>query len=148
MRGPLALAPAFAAVVALSGVIAAAQVWARPTPAASDGREDGVPAWIEVIPHVESVMERGQAQRFRAIVHDRKGRALEDASVTWSVTPRVGTIDATGLLVATSACLRWDGIGIVTATLPTGARGQLLSDGALVAIHHDPSCLREGQGTR
>lgn len=149
MKGALALAPAFAAVVALSGVIAAAQVWARPTPAASDGREDGVPTWIEVIPHVESVMERGQAQRFRAIVRDRTGTPLEDATVTWSVTPRVGTIDPTGLFVATDACLRWDGIGIVVATLDTGTSGRgVLSDGALVAIHHDPRCLREGDVQR
>jgi hypothetical protein len=142
-----ALAPALVAVAALFGTVAAAQLWpAGPSASQADG--DGAPASIEVIPHVEQVMERGQAQRFRAVVRDRAGRALEDAKVMWSVTPRVGTIDATGLFVATSACLRWDGIGIVTVTLPAGVRGQMLSDGALVAIHYDPSCLTVGEGER
>ncbi len=139
---PRALAPAFVAIVALSGVIAAAQLWARATPTESDSSEYLTPASIDVVPHVESVMERGQAQQFRAIVRDRKGRPLEGAEVAWSVTPRAGTISPTGLFVATTACLRWDGIGLVVATLDTGIPGRRpLSDGALVAIHYDPTCL-------
>lgn len=154
MRRALAAAPAFAAVVALSAVVAAAQVRAPASPAGPDSREDGGPASIEVTPHVESLMERGSAQRFRAVVRDQQGRPLEDATVAWSVTPRVGTIDASGLFVATTACLSWDGIGIVTATIDPGIPGQRRpSDGALVVVHYDPTCLpsvptSEGDGQR
>lgn len=142
MRGPRELAPALVAAVALAGVISAAQLWARTTAAVPDVPEDATPAWIEVVPHVESVMERGQAQQFRAIVRDRKGRPVEDAEVTWSVSRPVGTISQGGLFLATTACLPWDGIGLVIATLDAGIPGRrTLSDGALVAIHHDPRCL-------
>jgi hypothetical protein len=103
--------------------------------------EDRAPTSVEVIPHVESVMERGQALQFRAIVR-RRGEPLGDAEVTWTVPRRVGTISTTGLFVATTACLPWDGIGLVVATLDTGVPGRRpLSDGALVAIHYDPRCL-------
>jgi hypothetical protein len=138
------LAPVFVAIVILSGATVAARVGANgsgePT-RADDAAQDSAPTSVEVIPHVESVMERGQALQFRAIVR-RHGEPLSDAEVTWSVTPRVGTISATGLFVATTACLPWDGIGLVVATVDTGLPGRRpLSDGALVAIHHDPSCL-------
>ncbi len=122
-----ALAPAFLGLLILS--------------CAPGASEDRAPTSVEVIPHVESVMERGQAQQFRAIVR-RHGEPLANAQVTWTVPPRVGTISATGLFVATTACLPWDGIGLVVATLDTGVPGRRpLSDGALVAIHHDPRCL-------
>lgn len=149
-----ALAPAFAATLALALAVAATQLWPGGSSASALDAVDGTAASVEVIPHVEQVLERGHAQRFRAIVRDRGGAPLEGATVTWSVTPRVGTIDATGLFVATRACLPWDGIGIVTATLPSGVRGRpQLSDGVLVVVHYDPGCLpppsgSEGDGQR
>lgn len=143
MRGPRALSPALAAVVALAGVIVAAQLWPTGSPPSPSVSDESTPTWIEVIPHVESVMERGQAQQFRAVVHDRRGEPLPGAHVTWSLSrPNVGTIGATGLFVATTACLRWDAIGLVVAKTDAGVPGgRALSDGALVAIHHDPTCL-------
>lgn len=143
MRGPRALAAALAAVVALSSVIVAAQLWPNGSAASPPASDERAPTWIEVIPHVESVMERGQAQQFSAIVRDRHGEPVPGARVTWSLSrPNVGTIGATGLFVATTACLRWDAIGLVVATTDTGIPGRRpLSDGALVAIHHDPRCL-------
>lgn len=106
-----------------------------------NGSLEHVPTSIDVIPHVESVMERGEAFQFRAIVRSHH-EVLEDVKVAWSANPRVGTIDQNGLFVATSACLRWDGIGLVVATLDTGLPGRRpLSDGDLVAVHHDPRCL-------
>ena len=100
---------------------------------------------IDVIPHVESVMERGQALRFRAIVHVH-GVLVSDAPITWSVPPRVGTIDATGLLVATTRCLPWDAIGLAVATLDVNIPGgRPPTDGALVAVHHNPICLQTVQ---
>jgi|SRR5215831_1618731 len=138
------LALPFAAVLILSGAAIAARIGAnRPgvLTRAADVAQDSAPTSVEVIPHVESVMERGQALQFRAIVR-RHGEPLSNAEVSWSVTPRVGTISATGLFVATTACLPWDGIGLVVATVDTGIPGRRpLSDGALVAIHHDPRCL-------
>jgi hypothetical protein len=107
--------------------------------AASSG--DRIPTSIDVIPHVESVLERGEAQQFRAIVRSHH-EVLDEVKVTWSANPRVGTIDQNGLFVATTACLKWDGIGLVVATLDTGLPGRRpLSDGDLVAVHHDPRCL-------
>jgi hypothetical protein len=138
------LAPPFAALLMLSGVTVAARIKANGLGVATradDAAPNSAPTSVEVIPHVESVMERGQALQFRAIVR-RHGEPLSNAEVSWSVTPRVGTISATGLFVATTACLPWDGIGLVVATVDTGRPDhRLLSDGALVAIHHDPTCL-------
>jgi hypothetical protein len=127
-------------LLALSGAFAAAQIRTHSSADVMAPEEAG-PTSIDVIPHVESVMERGQALQFRAIVR-RRGQAVTDAAVTWSVTPRVGTISTTGLFVATTACLPWDGIGLVVATAATSIPGRRpLSDGALVAIHHNPTCL-------
>lgn len=135
----------FATLLVLSGAALAGHIRAPASssvPARSDDvSQDRAPTSIEVIPHVESVMERGQAQQFRAVVR-RHGEPVADAEVTWSVAPRVGTISATGLFVATTACLPWDGIGLVVATVDAGIPGRRpLSDGALVAVHHDPTCL-------
>lgn len=131
-------------VVTLGAVIIAAQLWARGPAAVSTVREAPVPTTIDVTPHVESVLQRGQAQQFTAIVSDQYGDPLSGIPVTWSVAPRVGTIRQTGLFVATTECLRWDGIALVIAGWDPGTPGpRPLLDGALVAIKHDPRCLPE-----
>src|SRR5207245_6472037 len=113
----------------------------RDVPGEPTASQDRLPTSIDVIPHVESVLERGEAYQFRAIVRSHR-EVLPDVRVTWSANPRVGTIDQNGLFVATTACLKWDGIGLVVATLDTGLPGRRpLSDGDLVAVHHDPRCL-------
>jgi len=123
------------------GAIAVAVTSACIFPGEPTASQDRVPTSIDVIPHVESVLERGEAYQFRAIVRSHR-EVLPDVRVTWSANPRVGTIDQNGLFVATTACLKWDGIGLVVATLDTGLPGRRpLSDGDLVAVHHDPRCL-------
>ena len=125
----------------VAGAIAVAITSACGFPGEPSASPDRVPTSIEVIPHVESVLERGEAYQFRAIVRSHR-EVLPDVRVTWAANPRVGTIDQNGLFVATTACLRWDGIGLVVATLDTGLPGRRpLSDGDLVAVHHDPRCL-------
>ena len=128
-------------LLVLAGAIAVAITSVCAFPGEPTASQDRVPTSIDVIPHVESVLERGEAYQFRAIVRSHH-EVLSDVRVTWSANPRVGTIDQNGLFVATTACLRWDGIGLVVATLDTGLPGRRpLSDGDLVAIHHDPRCL-------
>lgn len=132
------------AVVTLVAVILAAQLSARGPAGVGTAREAPVPTTIQITPHVESVLERSQAQQFTAIVSDQYGDPLPTVRVTWSVAPRVGTISQTGLFVATAECLRWDGIALVIAGWEPEALGpRPLRDGALVAIKHDPRCLPE-----
>jgi len=124
-----------------AGAIAVAITSACVLPGEPSGSQDRVPTSIDVIPHVESVLDRGEAYQFRAIVRSHR-EVLPDIGVTWSANPRIGTIDQNGLFVATTACLKWDGIGLVVATVDTGLPGRRpLSDGDLVAVHHDPRCL-------
>ncbi|TLZ94004.1 MAG: hypothetical protein E6K04_02275 [Methanobacteriota archaeon] len=93
---------------------------------------------VDVSPGVANIVA-GTTMSFNADAKDRFGNTIPGATFVWNVTGAIGTIDASGLLTASTQV----GIGFVTATmgLKTGTAIVAIVPGALASVALQPATV-------
>ncbi|MEM0344246.1 MAG: hypothetical protein QXU73_08415, partial [Thermoplasmata archaeon] len=129
-----AVAGVDAITVSVAGCEASAQIRISPGTAYS----------IEIIP-LEAEVAVGESLQFTAVVRDAYGNVIPDVVVTWSADAWIGTIDASGLFMASTV----SGSGAVKATCGpiVGTASVRVLPGPLESIVVSPSSVSAEAGS-